>query len=47
MKMKNLFGNHYVPLINTKNGQGELTTPEKKALIFELISKVHRIVSYA
>ena len=33
-------------LINPKNGQGKLTTPEIKTLIFELISKVHRIIFY-
>ena len=27
---KKHFGNHQVPQINSKNGQGELTTPEIK-----------------
>ena len=46
IKIKNFFGNHRMPLINPKNGQGELTTPETKALIFELISEVHRVIIY-
>ena len=43
---KNFFGNYHVPLINPKTGLGKLTTPETKALIFGLISEVHRIIIY-
>ena len=33
-------------LTDPKNGQGELTTSESKALIFGFISKVHWIIIY-
>ena len=42
-KGKELFIIAHLPLIDPKNGQGELTT--SKALIFGLISEVHRIIS--
>ena len=45
MKNKNISGSHQVPLINPKNGQRELTSPEIKNPNFELISKFPRISS--
>ena len=46
-KNKKKLSNHQVPLINSKNGQGELTTPEIKNPNFELIPKFPRISSSA
>ncbi len=45
IKVKNFFRQkNQVPLINPKNGQGELTTAETKFLIFELISEVDSVI---
>ena len=35
IKKKTTFGSYQVPLINPKNGKGELTSPEFKALILD------------
>ena len=40
------YRSYQVLSIDPKNGQGELTTFESKALIFGLISDVHRIIIY-
>ena len=46
-KGKELFYRSYhVPLIDPKNGQWKLTISDSKALIFLLISDVHRIIIY-
>ena len=45
-KDKELYRSYQEPLIDPKNGQGELTTSESKALIFGLTAEVHRIIIY-